>query len=142
MLYRVYLQTCHLLRHRLKVTIFETINIFGLLLWISSRNVARSLNFVVVKFEQSSICKTMIYPTTLKPVFGLVTRLQIDPVNYTVILQNDRFLIRVKKKFVDSLWKLLKFWLFFRSIPPLKKNLPIIFISAIFGFVSAEIKDR
>ena len=79
-MYRVYLQTCHLLRHRLKVTIFETINIFGLLLWISSRNVARSLNFVVVKFEQSSICKTMIYPTTLKSVFGLVTRLQIDPV--------------------------------------------------------------
>ena len=67
-------------------------------------------------------------------------------INYTVILQNDRFLIRVKKKFVDSLWKLLKFWLFFRSSlekePPLKKNLPIIFISAIFGFVSAEIKDR
>ena len=30
--YRVYLQTCHILRHRLKVTIFETINIFGLLL--------------------------------------------------------------------------------------------------------------
>ena len=63
-------------------------------------------------------------------------------INYTVILQNDRFLIRVKKKFVDSLWKLLKFWLFFRSIPPLKKNLPIIFISAIFGFVLAETKDR